>query len=56
MRAILIQRHGHPTSNCKYEDIKPKKTKEYSKPFSTFFDYGKKRMIDIVVKIVKRGK
>ncbi len=50
MRAILIQRHGHPTYNYKYEDIKPKQTKEYGKPSSTFFDYGKKRMIDIVVK------
>ena len=52
MRAILIQRHGHPTSNCKYEDIKPKRIKEYGKPFSTFFDYGKKRMINIVINIV----
>ena len=50
MRAILIKRNVYPTYNCKYEDIKPKRTKEYGKPFSTFFDYCKKRMIDIVVK------
>lgn len=55
MRAILIQRHGESQCNYKYEDIKPKRTKEYGKPFSTFFDYGKKRMIDIIIKIIKGG-
>lgn len=49
-RALLIKRHGHKKDNSKYEDFKSKRTKEYGKPFSTFFDYGKKRMIDIVVK------
>jgi hypothetical protein len=49
-RALLIQKHGHKKDNSKYEDFKPKRIKEYGKPFSTFFDYGKRRLIEIVVK------